>query len=150
MRSMPCSRGCAAVPAGAAPAPPSNLPRVMLLFLYSAAIFFHSSTLGTPAFLMASAGLAMGLSLPMSRISTNDTGIKPGPPSRPMGLATNHSGFDCAMTMMASPVFASSSSALSATKSNMTTPYTIEPDLPDLDMRCGFIAMCGCAPGDSP
>lgn len=70
----------------------------------------------------------------MSRISMKETGIKPGPPSRPIGFATNHSGFDCAITMIASPAFASSSSALSAWKSYMTMPYTIAPFLPAADI----------------
>lgn len=116
MRSIPCSNdGCPG-------APLSNLPKVMLLFLYSAAIFFHSSTLGTPAFFIASEGFGIALSVAMSRISTNDTGIRPGPPNLPIGLATNHSGLDCAITIMASPALASSSSALSALKSYMTMP----------------------------
>lgn len=38
----------------------SILPRVMLLFLYSAVIFFHSSTLGTPARRTASSGSVTG------------------------------------------------------------------------------------------
>lgn len=121
----------------------------MLLFLYSAAIFFHSSTLGTPALLMASLGFSMGLSLAMSRISTNDTGISPGPPNLPMGLATNHSGFDCAMTMMASPDLAFSSSDRSALKSNMTTPYTIGPDRPGWDLRCAAVAAAAADAADA-
>jgi hypothetical protein len=108
----------------------------MLLFLYSAAIFFHSSTFGMFAFLRASPGFDRALSLAMSRISTKETGIKPGPPSLPMGLATNHSGLDCAITMIASPALASSSSARSAAKSYMTIPYTMALDLPaDFELR---------------
>lgn len=95
----------------------SIFPSVMLLFLYSAVIFFHSSTLGTPALLTASSGSATGWFVVMSLISTNDTGISPGPPRRPIGLATNHSGFDWAITMIASPAFASNSSGRSAWKS---------------------------------
>lgn len=72
----------------------------------------------------------------MSRISTKDTGIRPGPPSLPIGLATNHSGLDWAITIIASPAFASSSSALSAWKSYMTIPYTMAPFLPaDFELR---------------
>lgn len=70
----------------------------------------------------------------ISRISMKETGIKPGPPRRPIGFATNHSGFDCAITMIASPAFASSSSALSAWKSYMTMPYTMAPFFPAADI----------------
>lgn len=100
----------------------SSFPRAILLFLYSAVIFFHSSTRGTPARRTASSGSGTAWPVIMSRISMNDTGIRPGPPRRPMGLATNHSGLDWAMTMIASPAVASSSSGRSAWKSYSTTP----------------------------
>lgn len=88
---------------------------------------------------MASCGLATGVFEAISRISIKETGISPGPPNLPIGFATNHSGFDCAMTMIASPAFASNSSALSAWKSYMTIPYTIAPFLiPILDTRALF------------
>lgn len=107
--------------------PESSLPNGIPLFLYSAVILFHSSTFGTPALRTASFESGTGTPVAMSRIWTKDTGIKPGPPKREMGFATNHSGFDCATTMIASPAFASSSSGLSAWKSYWTTPYTIAP-----------------------
>jgi hypothetical protein len=78
--------------------------------------------LGTPARRTASSGFSTGWFVAMSRISMKDTGIRPGPPSLVMGFATNHSGLDWAMTMMASPSLASSSSGRSALKSYMTTP----------------------------
>lgn len=56
-----------------------------------------------------------------SRTSTKVTGIRPGRPSLPIGLATNHSRFDWATTDIGSPALASSSSARSAMKSCRTT-----------------------------
>lgn len=100
----------------------SILPSVMLLFLYSAVIFFHSSTLGTPARRTASNGSVTAWPDCMSRSSIKETGMRPGPPRRPIGLATNHSGLDWAMTMMASPALASNSSGRSAWKSYCTMP----------------------------
>lgn len=75
----------------------------------------------------AACGSATGSLVAMSRISMKETGIRPGPPSRPMGFATNHSGLDWAMTMMASPALASSSSGRSSLKSYRTMPYTMAP-----------------------
>ena len=106
----------------------SSFPNVMLLFLYSAAIFFHSSTFGTPALVTASCAFGTGCPVLMSLISMNETGMRPGPPNLPIGFATNHSGFDWAITMIASPCFASSSSGLSALKSYCTMPYTMAPE----------------------
>ncbi len=87
----------------------------MLLFLYCAAIRFHSSTVGTLAFLRASRGSATGVGgfvryESSSKMSMKPMGIRPGPPSLRMGLATTHSLFDWAMMMRSSSSLAVNSS----------------------------------------
>ena len=118
---MPCSRlggwPCCGGPPGpwGGPREPSNLPSVMLLFLYWAAILFHSSTVGTLALWSASSGSATGVGGLVryelsSKMSMKPMGIRPGPPSLRMGFATTHSRLDWAMMMRSSSSLAVSSS----------------------------------------
>lgn len=90
----------------------------------------------------------------VSLIATKLTGMRPGPPSLPIGFATNHSWLLCAITMIGSPRLASSSSALSALKSCCTTPYSGEGLGLDLGCegreRCGKVVACGEGVGEGP